>query len=517
MTRTDILIIGSGIAGLAFAVKTARQFPQKQVTIITKEDVKESNTRYAQGGIAVVQNKVFDSFQRHIADTLRAGDGLCNDRVVEAVVTEGPERLSEIIGWGMDFDRDDKGLLALGMEGGHTANRIVHYKDITGAQIAYTLLGYSSIFPNIRILSHVFAVDLITTQAGDTTVCQGVTVLNRETGSIEAIHAKVTLLATGGCGQVYRVTTNPLIATGDGVAMAYRAGARISDMEFIQFHPTAFYEPAHNPAFLISEAVRGYGAYLRTRDEERFMFRYDSRGELASRDIVARAIYEECMLRGDEFVYLDCRHFSRHVFLSHFPNIYEMCASRGIDLHTSMIPVAPAAHYQCGGIAVDMYGRTSVDNLYACGECACTGLHGANRLASNSLLEALVFAHRCFVEVEKNLEQITFTEATPEELLKEEKQLPPDPHYIAQIRNQLRSLMSEHVAIVRSATRLQFAIAQLKIIEEKIDAIFSECTCTPELCELRNMLTVATLITRHSLARKENRGTFYNADLAVSV
>src|SRR4051812_11698427 len=403
--ETDFLVIGSGIAGLTYALKVAKHCPDKQVTIITKATPEETNTKYAQGGVAVVNDLENDSFQKHIEDTLIAGDGLCNKEVVEIVVKEGPARVQEIIDWGAQFDKDSEGDFKLGKEGGHSQFRIIHHKDVTGKEMERALLDAISKAPNIHLVHHCFVIDIITqhhlgylvTKSTPDICCYGVYVLNAKNNNIEKIIAKITLLATGGNGQVYRTTTNPYIATGDGVAMVYRAKGRIENMEFIQFHPTALYEAGkRGQAFLITEAVRGDGGILRNRSGEAFMPHYDERKDLAPRDIVARAIDNEMKIGGTENVWLDCRHMDLEKFREHFPNIYEKCLSIGIDVATKMIPVAPAAHYSCGGIKTDEWGHSSVTNLYACGECASTGLHGANRLASNSLLEAMVFAHRCY-------------------------------------------------------------------------------------------------------------------------
>lgn len=522
MPQADVLIIGSGIAGLSFAIKVARRFPDRTVTVITKSDDSESNTKYAQGGIAVVLDDIADSFEKHIADTLRAGDGECDPDIVELVVREGPERLDEIITWGIEFDQDASGKLALAREGGHTARRIIHYKDVTGLQIEKGLLKQIELLPNITLLSHHFSIDLITEHHFQRKIsrpepgitCYGAYVMDQRTCRIEKYVARVTLLATGGSGQVYRTTTNPLIATGDGVAMAYRAMARVRDMAYIQFHPTAFYSQDDNPAFLITEAIRGHGAYLRTRDGERFMPRYDDRGELASRDIVAQAIDNELITRGDECVYLDCTHFDKDALLTHFPNIYAKCLSKGIDMTREWIPVVPAAHYQCGGIEVNSYGATSINNLYACGECSRTGLHGANRLASNSLLEAIVFAHRCFLDVEGRLEDIRVPDNIPD-WNAEGTIVPKEQIFITHNRKELRDLMSDYVAIVRSNERLASALKRTRILFEETEHMYQSAVLSPQLCELRNLITVAYLITTDSLEKKENRGTFYNTDLVA--
>jgi len=518
--NTDFLVIGSGIAGLTFALKTAQKLPASTITIITKADESESNTKYAQGGIAVALDKVFDSYKKHIDDTLLCGDGLCNRAIVELVVKEGPERLKEFIEWGANFDINEKGKYDLGREGGHSVNRILHHKDITGLEMERTLLKKIHAAKNISVLQHHFAIDLITDHHRPGKVskwrsynqCYGAYSLNRKTGKIEKIISKVTLLATGGAGQVYRSTTNPIIATGDGMAMAHRAKAIITNMEFIQFHPTALYNPGESPSFLISEAVRGFGAKLRTKDGQPFMQKYDKREELASRDIVARSIDTELKTRGDEFVYLDCRHLDKEKFIAHFPNINNKCISLGIDISKNMIPVVPAAHYMCGGIDVDEFGRSSIKNLYACGECSNTGLHGANRLASNSLLEALVFGHRCFIDATEQVNESNFAEDVPE-WNAAGTQLPKERVLITHNRKEVQDLMSDLVAIVRSNQRLHLAMKRLDVIYQETQLLYNNTVLSPQLCELRNIVAVAYLIIKQSQQRKENRGAFYNVDL----
>ncbi|RLD74481.1 MAG: L-aspartate oxidase, partial [Bacteroidetes bacterium] len=393
----DTLILGSGVAGLTIAIKTAKALPDKKIFVVTKSEPSESNTKYAQGGIASVWDKL-DSFKDHINDTMIAGDHLNNPEIVKTVIEEAPKCMRQLIKWGADFDQAKNGELDLGKEGGHSANRILHHKDITGFEVEKTLLEQVEGLPNITLLAYHFAIDLITDHHitgkkydKNDINCYGAYILNEKTKKIDTYLATSIVLATGGTGQAYAATTNPLVATGDGIAMAYRAKAKVEDMEFVQFHPTSLYQPGESPAFLISEAVRGFGAYLRNKKGERFMLEVDKRAELAPRDIVARAIDNELIKSGDPYVYLDCTHLEMDAFVKHFPNISEKCKSIGIDVATQYIPVVPAAHYMMGGIVVDEKGYSSIKNLFACGECSRTGLHGANRLASNSLLEALVF------------------------------------------------------------------------------------------------------------------------------
>lgn len=546
--QTDFLVIGSGIAGLTYALKVAQQFPQKKVTIITKAAAEETATKYAQGGVAVVNDLENDSFEKHIEDTLIAGDGLCDPAIVEIVVKEGPARVQEIIDWGAQFDKDPDGDYKLGMEGGHSEFRILHYKDVTGREMERALLSAIDRAANISLVKNCFVIDIITqhhlgyliTKATPDIQCFGVYVLNEKSHRIEKILAAVTLLATGGNGQVYRTTTNPYIATGDGVAMVYRAKGRIENMEFIQFHPTALYEAGkRGQAFLITEAVRGDGGILRNGDGEAFMERYDSRKDLAPRDIVARAIDNEMKRSGTEHVYLDCRHFDLQKFKDHFPNIYEKCLSVGIDITKDMIPVAPAAHYSCGGIKTDAWGRSSILGLYACGECASTGLHGANRLASNSLLEAMVFAHRCYANVARNPppaitaaneqaalgKEHTSIQARPQSPLFLNKRWEEVPDWnaagtsdpkemilITQSLKELQQVMSDYVGIVRNNVRLERALKRLDLLYEETEHLYQTTTVSPQLLELRNLITVGYLIVKGAAFRKESRGLHFNTD-----
>ena len=519
MPKTDVLVLGSGIAGLTYALKVAECFPEKKIVILTKSDESESNTKYAQGGIATVINNKGDSYEKHVSDTLKAGDGLCNLKVVQAVVEEGPQRLHELINWGINFDKSNLGNYDLGLEGGHSEHRILHYKDITGYEVERKLIIKIKQQQNITLLTSHFAVDLITehqlkTQKSQKKLnCYGAYVFNQKTQEIVAFKAKCILLATGGIGQVYRNTTNPIIATGDGIAMAYRAKAKISNMEFIQFHPTALaHQFSHGRSFLISEAVRGLGAILKNEQGETFMHKYDVRKELASRDIVSRAIDNELKISGADFVYLDCKSISKKDFMENFPNIYAQCIEIGIDINKQMIPVTPAAHYLCGGIDVDINGRTSIQHLYACGECAHTGLHGANRLASNSLLEALVFAHRCFKETKKNIEKIENKISIPdwdgENTFETKERI-----LITHNRKELQSLMSDYVGIIRTHERLMRASKRLNVLFEETEDLYQKSKLSTSLFELRNMISAAYLIVEQSMKRVENKGGFYNSDL----
>jgi L-aspartate oxidase len=518
--QADFLVIGSGIAGLTYALKVAQHCPDKKIIVITKATPDETNTKYAQGGIAVVNDLENDSFEKHIEDTLIAGDGLCNREVVEIVVKEGPARVKEIIEWGAQFDKDSEGDYKLGKEGGHSEFRIMHHKDVTGLEMERALLEAIKRLPNIEVIHHCFVIDIITqhhlgflvTKSTPDISCYGVYVLNAMNNRIEKILSKITLLATGGNGQVYRTTTNPFIATGDGVAMVYRAKGRIENMEFIQFHPTALYEVGkRGQAFLITEAVRGDGGILRNINGEAFMERYDARKDLAPRDIVARAIDNEMKITGTEHVYLDCRHMSLENFKEHFPNIYEKCLSIGIDVSKNMIPVAPAAHYSCGGIKTDEWGRSSIQNLYACGECSSTGLHGANRLASNSLLEAMVFAHRCYVDTVNTIDSLKNLPDIPD-WSAEGTSHPKEMILITQSLKELQQVMSDYVGIVRNNVRLQRAMKRIDLLFDETEGLYQTTTVSPQLLELRNMITAGYLIIKGAAFRKESRGLHFNTD-----
>ena len=518
--QTDFLVIGSGIAGLTYALKVAQEYPGKSVTVLTKAQSDETNTKYAQGGIAGVMDFDLDSFTKHIEDTMISGDGLCKKEIVEIVVKEGVQRIGEIIKWGAQFDKEPDGDYKLGKEGGHSENRILHHKDVTGKEMERTLLEAIKKCDNIKLISHCFVLDLITqhhlgylvTKATPDIECYGVYVLNLSTKKIEKINSKITMLATGGNGQVYRSTTNPAIATGDGVAMVYRAKGRIENMEFIQFHPTALYEPGvRGQSFLVTEAVRGDGGILRNQQEEAFMERYDKRKDLAPRDIVARAIDNEMKINGTEFVYLDCRKMDMEKFIEHFPNIHEKCLSIGINVAKDMIPVSPAAHYSCGGVKTDEWGHTSIKNLYASGECASTGLHGANRLASNSLLEAMVFSHRSYLSAINRIDKLLFNDHIPD-WNAAGTTAPTEMILITQSLKELKLLMSDYVGIVRNNERLHRANKRLDLLHEETEDLYQRTEVSPQLCELRNMITVAYLIVKSATFRKESRGLHFNTD-----
>jgi L-aspartate oxidase len=499
MIQTNYLIIGSGVAGLTFAVKIAERFQDKKVTIVTKANENESNTRYAQGGIAIVTDKVEDSYQKHIEDTLICGDGLCDESVVEMVITEGPKRLKELIEWGAKFDKNTEGTLDLGKEGGHSENRVVHHKDQTGQEIQRAILSQVHQKENITVLDYHLAIELIT----ENNRCLGAYVLDQKTKEVLTFQSEFTLLATGGIGHLYGHTTNPVIATGDGIAMAYRAHAVIKEMEFIQFHPTALYDASTGTSFLISEAVRGFGAYLRTKKGHRFMPDYDSRGDLASRDIVSQSIDLELKKTGDECVYLDCTHLDLDGFKKHFPMIYERCKSVGIDIAKDWIPVVPAQHYLCGGIVVDKNGKTSVANLFACGECSRTGLHGANRLASNSLLEALVYSDKIYHYLaDTSSEKNQFIGTVSDWKVTEKPEINPD--YVARTKAELQLLMRQNAGIVRND--LLKAKENLSHWKNEVEEKIQNYNVNAELYELQNMIAIGILIVQQSIDRKENRG-----------
>ena len=518
MIKTDVLIIGSGIAGLFAAIKIS-EFAD--VILVTKKDKAESNTNYAQGGIASVIDQT-DSFEKHISDTLIAGAGLCNRLAVELMVEEGPDRIKELVALGTQFTKKN-GKLDLVKEGGHSMPRIVHSKDLTGKEIERALISMVNQIKNITVIENTLAIDLITehnipslrNSPLEKRNCWGAYVLDSNQMKVITINSKITVLATGGLGQVYQHTTNPMIATGDGFAMAYRAGAKIGNMEFIQFHPTSFYSMNKNAtktSFLISEAVRGFGGILRTKKGEAFMSKYDSRRELAPRDIVARAIDSEMKKSGDEFVYLDITHKQKDEIVQHFPNIYQTCLTSGIDITQNFIPVVPAAHYACGGVVVNEYSQTTINGLFACGEVSMTGVHGANRLASNSLLEAIVYANRASIKIKEVL--MGFKTSIPEipdwddsgTLSSDELVL------ITHSLKEAKQTMWDYVGIVRSNNRLERAQRRILNLSEEIEQLYKKTKVFNDIIELRDIISCAAMIINSALLRKESRGLHYTID-----
>ncbi|MBV8360263.1 MAG: L-aspartate oxidase [Deltaproteobacteria bacterium] len=509
--RSDFLVIGGGIAGLLFAIKASTI---GSVTVLTKAASDEANTAYAQGGIASVWS-VDDSFESHISDTLRAGDGLCNRLAVEAIVRDGPDAVRELIALGTRFTRVDAGgedEYDLGREGGHSHRRVLHAQDLTGPEIMRALGEAAAACANLRVLENHVAVNLlIENQRPSSYACWGAYALNKATMAVRKVVARATVLATGGAGKVYLYTTNPDIASGDGVAMAYRGGAQIANMEFYQFHPTCLYHPAAK-SFLISEALRGEGAILRLPDGTAFMKRYHPDAELAPRDVVARAIDSEMKRLGLDCVYLDISHRPAPYVRERFPNIYKRCLSFGYDLTSGPIPVVPAAHYMCGGVVTDLWGRTTIPRLYAAGETAMTGLHGANRLASNSLLEAAVMGRRAFAAVREALHgdlraPPEFPEWDPGRAARSEQRV-----LITHSWDEIRRLMWNYVGIVRSDRRLERAFRRIQLLKEEIHSYYWDHLLDSDLIELRNLATVAELVVRCAMARKESRGLHYTID-----
>lgn len=517
--KFDFLVIGSGVAGMSYALQVAASGKGK-VALVCKSTIEEANTAKAQGGIASVTNLEVDNFEKHVMDTLIAGDYISDRRAVEKVVKGGPEGIARLVKWGVNFDKKEDGSFDLHREGGHSEFRILHHADDTGFEIQRGLIEAVKRSPNITLLENHFAVEIITqhhlgvevTRRTPDIECFGAYVLDPDTKKIDTLLSKVTVLATGGCGAVYSTTTNPNIATGDGIAMAYRAKATVQDMEFVQFHPTALYHHGEtHPAFLITEAMRGYGGILRLPNGEEFMQKYDKRLSLAPRDIVARAIDKEMKRHGLDHVCLDVTHKDPEETKRHFPNIYAKCLSIGIDITRQYIPVAPCAHYLCGGIKVDLNACSSIKRLYAIGECSCTGLHGGNRLASNSLIEAVVYAEAAAQHSLEHIDEYSFNERIPEwndegTMTNEERVL------IAQDIKEVGQIMSNYVGIVRSDLRLKRAWTRLDLLYEETEELFKRVKATPEICELRNMINVGYLITRKAIERKESRGLHYTID-----
>ncbi len=513
--KSDFLVIGSGLAGLMFALKVSKF---GKVIVITKGKINDTNTNKAQGGIASVAHTP-DSYEKHVSDTLIAGDGLCNEDVVRTVISEGPEMIQDLIELGAKFDKNNDGTYNLGREGGHSENRIYHHKDNTGEEIQRALTETVLNNKNIEVFENHYAIDLITQHHLGYTIirdksnieCFGAYVLSPKTKKVERFLSKITFIATGGLGNIYDITTNPTVATGDGIAMAYRAKALISDMEFVQFHPTALYNKNERPSFLITEALRGFGAILRNKKGEAFMIKYDKRKDLAPRDIVARAIDAEMKMSGDEYVFLDSTHLNSDKLKNHFPNIYQKCLTLDIDFTKDFIPVAPAAHYLVGGIKVDKTSKTSITNLFAGGETSSTGLHGANRLASNSLLEALVYADKAAETSSKLISNIIINEEIPE-WHDDGATLPEEMILITQEFKELQQIMTYYVGIVRSNIRLTRALDRLEILYNETKTLYDNSKVSKEICELRNSINIAYMIIKMAKARKESRGLHYTLD-----
>jgi len=518
--KFDFLVIGSGIAGLTIALKVAKY---GKVCVVTKTRIDETNTRYAQGGIAAVTHQP-DSFKKHVKDTLIAGAGLCDENIVRMVVSEAPERINDLIEWGINFDKNSDGSFNLAREGGHSEYRILHHKDNTGNEIQKILSEQVKKNPNITLLENHFSIDLITQhhlgkivhRNNTDTECYGAYVMDLQQHQIFKILAKTTFISTGGVGNLYLTTTNPTIATGDGIAMVHRAKGITENMEFIQFHPTSLYNPGERPSFLITEALRGAGAILKTISGKEFMNEYDSRGSLAPRDIVARAIDYEMKKRGEDYVYLDATHIDKDELQNHFPNIYAKCLKIGIDIMRDYIPVVPAAHYLCGGIKVDKNGLTHIEHLYAAGEASSTGLHGANRLASNSLIEALVFADRGAKHAIEIFKKLKYQENIPEWNDKGTTH-PKELVLITQNMKDLHNLMSHYVGIVRSDSRLERAFSRLEMIYHETEELYKVSKVSQKLCELRNLITVGYLVIKSAQKRKESIGLHYNIDHAANI
>ena len=529
--KYDFLIIGAGVAGMSYALKVARE-KKGTVCIICKTSLDEANTSFAQGGVASVTDMELDNFDKHIEDTMIAGDYISDRAAVEQVVRNAPEQIGELVKWGVNFDRKADGTFDLHREGGHSEFRILHHADDTGAEIQRGLMEAVRACPDITVKENHFAVEIITqhhlgvrvTRRSPHIHCYGAYVLNCQsptphpsslTSQVDTYLAKITVMCTGGCGAVYLTTSNPVIATGDGIAMVYRAKGTVADMEFVQFHPTVLHDPREtHPAYLITEAMRGYGGILKLPNGETFMEKYDERLSLAPRDIVARAIDKEMKIHGLDHVCLDVTHKDPAETRHHFPNIYQKCLSMGIDITTDYIPVRPAAHYMCGGIKVDLYGQTSIERLYALGECSCTGLHGGNRLASNSLIEAVVYADAAAKDSLKHVDLYDWNEQVPEwndegTMTNEEKVL------ITQSIKEVNQIMANYVGIVRSDLRLHRAWDRLDMLYEETERLFKRVKASRDICELRNMINVGYLITRFALERKESRGLHFTIDYPV--
>ena len=515
--HTDVLVIGTGISGLTYALKLAESSPNTKITLICKDKLREGNTRYAQGGIAVVSDFQHDTFEKHIHDTYLAGDCMGDKSVIQFVIEEGKDRLDELIRWGTQFDMNANQHLALTKEGGHSEKRIVHYKDHSGAEIQRALIDKIKTKTNIRYFENHILVDLITDHHVKANIkrCFGAYIISTTDQKIIKITAQLTILSTGGLGQLYRSTTNPIGATGDGLGAAYRAKVQLRDLPYVQFHPTALFPKINNETFLITEALRGEGAILRNTNGEAFMQKYDPQKDLAPRDVVARSIVCEMLIHNDDHVVLDLSRIDQETIIKHFPTIVEQCRSIGIDPCKNPIPVVPAAHYSCGGIVVDANSKTDLEGLYAIGECSATGLHGANRLASNSLLESIVFSHRAAI---KSLEELTtqpldldFYSQIPDwngrDFQKNNQR-----ELTQNLRLKLTKIMSERVGIFKTTKGLLKAQKQINALYHEVVELYNQNTLSSQICELRNMVSVAYVLVNQSLEITENRGVFYNED-----
>ncbi|MBR4851883.1 MAG: L-aspartate oxidase [Tidjanibacter sp.] len=513
--RTDFLVIGSGVAGLSFALKAAEK---GHVTIVTKGEMNECNTNYAQGGICCVTYPP-DTFEKHIQDTLVCGAGKCDEAAVRMVVEGAPEGIKDLIRWGTRFDKTPEGRYSLHREGGHTEHRILHHQDLTGAEMERALVSAVKRHRNIDVLEHHFAVDVLTqhhlgqevNRHMDDIECYGAYVLDIKKDKVFTILSKVTVVCTGGVGNLYHTTTNPSVATGDGIAMVHRAKGIIENMQYIQFHPTTLYNPTERPAFLITEAMRGYGAILKLPNGKEFMHKYHPMGSLAPRDVVARSVDHEMKITGAEFLYLDVTHKPAEETIRSFPNIYQKCLTLGIDITKDMIPVTPSAHYCCGGVKVDLNGESTIHRLYALGESSCTGLHGANRLASNSLIEAVVYAKAAAEDAIEKLDKLDWEEHIPDwnddGMVATEEMI-----LITQNYREMQQIMSYYVGIVRSNIRLERALNRLEIIYRETEELYQKSRINVELCELRNLIEVGYLIIKQAAAMTESVGLHYTLD-----
>lgn len=511
MLKKDFLIIGAGIAGLSYAIKVAQKWPSAKVMVLSKEGFENTNTQYAQGGIAGVLPCSDDEISKHVEDTMIAGNHENNESVVKMVAEEASESIADLINWGVDFDKDKEGNYHMGLEGGHSAKRVLHHKDVTGREIQEKLLAQSNSISNIEMYNNHFALELITSKTNKRVV--GAYVYDADKEEVQTMISKVVFIATGGIGQVYRTTTNPNVATGDGIALAYRAGADVVGMELVQFHPTALFGDDTERAFLISEAVRGAGAILRNGNGDAYMDKYDVRKDLAPRDIVARANLNEIQHQTIPYVYLDVTHLDADEFLNHFPNISAKCNELGLDLRKDYIPVAPAAHYLCGGISVNINGKTSLDGMYACGECSATGLHGTNRLASNSLLEGVVYANQSYKRTLKRYEHLNFETNVDDFWHTVVKKNAAVDLPLNELRKRLKWLMSSHMAVEKSNESIAEMDKEFAVITKRFQQIIKGKSYTIKSLEFRNLISIAGLVLNHSKDRTENSGVFFNKDL----